>query len=106
MNKPVLDFTEEEIQQMLDNLDQYSTEEVAEIDRMVDELSTRKVNQASYDDLIEFCKAMQPDYIVGKHHRLLADMLMGIERGEKDRICVNIPPRHGKSQLVSIFFPA
>ena len=106
MNKPVLDFTEEEVQQMLDNLDQYSTEEVAEIDRMVDELSTRKVNQASYDDLIEFCKAMQPDYIVGKHHKLLAGMLMGIEQGDKDRICVNIPPRHGKSQLVSIMFPA
>ena len=33
-------------------------------------------------------------------------MLIGIERGDKDRICVNIPPRHGKSQLVSIFFPA
>ena len=31
---------------------------------------------------------------------------MAIEAGDKDRICVNIPPRHGKSQLVSIFFPA
>ena len=49
---------------------------------------------------------MQPDHIVGKHHRILANMLMDIEEGNKDRICVNIPPRHGKSQLVSIFFPA
>ena len=49
---------------------------------------------------------MMPDFIVGKHHRILADMLMDIERGTKDRACVNIPPRHGKSQLVSIFFPA
>jgi len=31
---------------------------------------------------------------------------MDIEKGDKDRICVNIPPRHGKSQLVSIMFPA
>ena len=54
MNKHALDFTEDEIQIMLDNLDQYSTDEIAEIDRMVDELSNRKVNQASYDDLIEF----------------------------------------------------
>jgi len=38
--------------------------------------------------------------------RILANMLMAIESGDKDRICVNIPPRHGKSQLVSIFFPA
>jgi hypothetical protein len=46
-------------------------------------------------------------------------MLMEIELGKdyddegreltgtgKDRICVNMPPRHGKSQLISIYFPA
>ena len=106
MNKHALDFSEDEIQVMLDNLDKYTPEEVAEIDKMVDELATRQHNQAAYDDLIAFCKHMQPDYIVGKHHRMLANMLMDIEQGQKDRICVNIPPRHGKSQLVSIMFPA
>ena len=106
MSKPELDFTEEEIEQMLANLDSFSPEEVAEIDRMVGELSTRNANKKAYDDLIAFCKHMQPDYIVGKHHRMLANMLMSIEKGDKDRICVNIPPRHGKSQLVSIMFPA
>ena len=106
MGKPVLDFSEYEIEQMLANLDSFSPDEVAEIDRMADELTTRKANKAAYDDLIGFCKLMMPDFIVGKHHRILADMLMAIERGEKDRVCVNIPPRHGKSQLVSIFYPA
>jgi len=106
VSKPELDFTEEEIEQMLANLDSFSPEEVAEIDRMVGELSTRNANKKAYDDLIAFCKHMQPDYIVGKHHRMLANMLMSIEKGDKDRICVNIPPRHGKSQLVSIMFPA
>ena len=101
-----LDFSPEDIQTMLDNLDQFSPEEVAEIDKMVDELASRQRNDNAKDDLIEFCKRMQPDYKVGKHHRILADMLMDIEVGDKDRICVNIPPRHGKSQLVSIFFPA
>jgi len=100
------DFSEDDIETMLTNLDSFSEEEVAEIDRMVDELSTRSKNKLAYDDLIEFCKLMMPEFIVGKHHRILADLLMDIERGEKDRICVNIPPRHGKSQLVSIFFPA
>ena len=106
MNNTAFDFSEDDIQVMLNNLDHYTPEEVAEIDKMVDELATRQHNKASYDDLIEFCKHMQPDYIVGKHHRILADMLMDIEQGKKDRICVNIPPRHGKSQLVSIMFPA
>ena len=94
------DFNNDDIDLMLANLDSFSEEEVAEIDRMVDELSTRSKNKRAYDDLIEFCKLMMPEFIVGKHHRILADLLMGIERGDKDRICVNIPPRHGKSQLV------
>ena len=100
------EFSEDEIKRMLDNIDSFSTEEVVEINRIVDELATRRQNKLAYDDLIEFCKRMQPDYIVGKHHRILANMLMDIEKGAKDRVCVNIPPRHGKSQLVSIFYPA
>jgi len=47
-----LDFTEADIETMLDNLDAFSTEEVVEIDRMVDELQTRNTNKAAYDDLI------------------------------------------------------
>ena len=59
------DFSEAEIQIMLDNLDKYTPEEVVEIDKMVDELAVRSRNQQAYDDLIAFCKHMQPDYIVG-----------------------------------------
>ena len=106
MDDDVLDFTEADIEQMLANLDSFSDEEVVEIDRMADELTTRKASKAAYDDLIEFCQMMMPEFLVGKHHRILADMLMAIESGDKDRVCVNIPPRHGKSQLVSIFYPA
>lgn len=102
----IQDFTESDIQVMLDNLDKYTPQELSDINTIVDELSTRNYNQRAYDDLIAFCQHMQSDYKVGKHHRILADMLMDIEQGKKDRICVNIPPRHGKSQLVSIMFPA
>ncbi len=106
-----MDFSPEDIQHILDNLDSFSPEELVEIDSIVGELSSRQTNKAAHDDLIEFCKRMQPDYKVGRHHRILANMLMDVERGPtakdgKDRVCVNIPPRHGKSQLVSIFYPA
>lgn len=101
-----LDFTEAEIQLMLDNLDNYTPEEQAEIEKIADVLDARKTAQDCYNDLIAFCKHMQPDYKVGSHHRVLARMLMDIASGNKDRICVNMPPRHGKSQLVSIYFPA
>ena len=44
------DFTEEEVQTMLDNLDNYS-DEIIEINRIVDELESRKNNEAAYNDL-------------------------------------------------------
>jgi predicted phage terminase large subunit-like protein len=101
-----LDFSDADIQQMLDNLDAFTPEEQAEIEKLADILEERKAASACYNDLIEFCKHMQPDYKVGKHHRILANLLMDIAMGKKDRVCVNMPPRHGKSQLVSIYFPA
>ena len=106
LNDIPLDFTELEVQQMLDNLDAFSPEEQAEILKITETLEKRQHAGACIDDLIEFCKHMQPDYLVGKHHRRLADLLMRIAAGDEDRICVNMPPRHGKSQLVSIYFPA
>ena len=59
MTDAALDFSEEEVQQMLDNLDSFSPEEVAEIDRIIDELSSRQQNELAFNDLIEFCKRMQ-----------------------------------------------
>jgi predicted phage terminase large subunit-like protein len=100
------ELSEQDIEALLENLDNLSEEELAEVDQVVDELAARKANQAAHDDLLAFCKKMQPDYKVGAHHKILARLLMQLESGEKDRICVNIAPRHGKSRLVSTFYPA
>lgn len=104
--RAVLPFSTKEIQQLLDNLDSLTPEEQAEVFKIADELDSRRTATECYNDLIAFCKHMQADYKVGKHHRILANLLMDIAKGNKDRICVNMPPRHGKSQLVSIYFPA
>ena len=95
-----------ELDFLAQNMHILSPEEAAEVEVLLDELEKRRSAKACRDDLIEFCKKMQEDYKVGKHHRMLADELMAITEGTKDRVCVNMPPRHGKSQLVSIYFPA
>lgn len=109
-HKSLIDgFTPAEIERLLKNIDTpgyYSDEEMVELHKIVQELEHRSFIEAMKADLIEFCKKMQADYMVGKHHRILANLLMDIAFGREDRICVNIPPRHGKSQLVSIYFPA
>ena len=50
MTEAALDFSEDEISLMLANLDQYTPEEVTEIDRLVDELSNRKYKTKVVDD--------------------------------------------------------
>lgn len=105
-NPTDLGFSEAELHLLLQNIDRLSERELVAVTRQLDELERRKAQKAAQDDLIEFCKRMQPDYKVGRHHRILADQLMALEQGSKDRVAVNMPPRHGKSQLVSVYYPA
>ena len=56
--------------------------------------------------LIDFTKFTLPTYEPAAHHRLIAEKLEAIERGEIDRLMINMPPRHGKSELGSRRFPA
>ncbi len=58
------------------------------------------------NSLIEFTTYTKKDYHIGKHHQLLCDKLEAVERGEIKRLMVFMPPRHGKSELTSIRFPA
>lgn len=99
-------FTAEEIDLLLANIDQLSDDEAAELYEIVGGLAERQRLQHLRDDLIAFCQHMQDDYKVGNHHRRLAGLLEDVEARRKDRICVSVAPRHGKSQLVSIYFAA
>lgn len=60
----------------------------------------------SRDDLIAFSIWNQRDYNPAWFHKLIADKLMAVERGEIRRLMIFMPPRHGKSQLANVHFPA
>ncbi len=55
--------------------------------------------------LLSFCHYTMPDYQDTAHLVALAEKLEAIERGELKRLIVLIPPRHGKSELISLRFP-
>ena len=56
--------------------------------------------------LIDFTEYTFPQYRVAEHHRLIAEKLEAVERGEIDRLLICMPPRHGKSELATKRFPA
>lgn len=59
---------------------------------------------------MNFCQLIDSNYLASWHHELIAQKLENalerVQRGEKVRLILSIPPRHGKSQLASIYFPA
>lgn len=57
-------------------------------------------------DLIGFTEYTYPRYRTARHHRIIAEQLERVERGEIDRLMLLVPPRHGKSELASIRLPA
>jgi predicted phage terminase large subunit-like protein len=56
--------------------------------------------------LIEFTRFTLPKYDPAAHHTLIAEKLEAAASGQVDRLMVNMPPRHGKSELASRRFPA
>lgn len=55
---------------------------------------------------LPFVRYNFPDYKVNWHHRIIAEKLEAVERGEIKRIIFTMPPRHGKSEEISVQFPA
>lgn len=56
------------------------------------------------DNLLGYAASQFPEFKANRHHKLLADKLEQVERGEIKRLCVLMPPRHGKSKLTTELF--
>ena len=67
------------------------------------ELLARRAARAS---LLAFAEFTNPAYKSAPHHKLIAQKLEAVARGETKRLMICMPPRHGKSELASRRFPA
>ena len=57
-------------------------------------------------DLACYAMAIWPKFQLAAHHRLIANHLEAVERGDIRRLMISMPPRHGKSLLTTQIFPA
>tara|TARA_E500000305_G_scaffold16694_1_gene12428 strand:- start:1224 stop:2702 length:1479 start_codon:yes stop_codon:yes gene_type:complete len=69
-------------------------------------LAAERVRKLVNKDFLEFVKYMWPEFIEGRHHRFMADMFNDIANDKVDRLIINMPPRHTKSEFASYFLPA
>jgi predicted phage terminase large subunit-like protein len=67
----------------------------------------RQVNrELARRQLLRFTQWTKPDYLIGRPHRLLSRYCDMLVEGRINRLAVFMPPRHGKSELVSRRLPA
>ena len=69
-------------------------------------LAQLEKNEACRDEFLTFVKVMWPEFIAGRHHKIISEKLERVARGELKRLIINMAPRHTKSEFASFLFPA
>jgi len=60
-----------------------------------------------HTDFLKFVKYMWGDtFIMGRHHKIIAEKFNRIATGKLKRLIVCLPPRHSKSEFASTYLPA
>ena len=76
------------------------------MDRMMELLIEEAKRELARRNMSDFVLFVDERYRMNWHHRLLCEYLDKLARKEIRRLMVFMPPRHGKSELVSRKFPA
>src|SRR5210317_630630 len=66
----------------------------------------KQIQGKAKNDFMSFVKCVWPDFVEGSHHRHIADKFNKLASGEINRLIVNMPPRHTKSEFASYLLPA
>lgn len=87
-------------------LDRLSPYELNQLYQDLDAYDRALKVESAQSSLIQFCCWMNPDYKPGKIHYMIAENLEAVCSGDLLRLAVSMPPRAGKSMLISEYFPA
>ena len=66
----------------------------------------KKIQNKAKEDFLSFVKCVWPDFIEGAHHRHIAKKFNDLANKKINRLIVNMPPRHTKSEFASYLLPS
>src|SRR5210317_277470 len=81
-------------------------EDHKEILRLTEAKKRLEVREAASEHFMPFAHHVYDNFIEGSHHRIIAEKLERVARGELKRLIINMPPRHSKSEFASFLMPA
>jgi len=65
-----------------------------------------QIKGKAQEDFMSFVKCVWPEFIEGAHHRHIAEKFNDLANKKINRLIVNMPPRHTKSEFASYLLPA
>jgi|TARA_R110000824_G_scaffold160965_1_gene336038 predicted phage terminase large subunit-like protein len=88
------------------NLQALPEEALKEILALTEAKKRFDIQEKAQDHFMPFAHHVYPNFIEGSHHRVIAEKLERVARGELKRLIINMPPRHSKSEFASYLMPA
>ena len=88
------------------SLSHLTDSEIKEALLLQERLANLEKQDSCQESFLDFINAMWPEFICGRHHKIFAKKLEDIANGKINRLIVNMPPRHSKSEFASTYFPA
>ena len=88
------------------DFDILSEQDKAEALALINRYDQLNLQESCQGDFLSFVKHLWPDFIEGRHHKIIADKFNKIGEGKLKRLIVCLPPRHTKSEFASTYLPA
>ena len=73
---------------------------------LMERAAEMKMSAAGKEDFMTYAKTVWPEFINGRHHKIMAEKFNRLATGELKRLIVNMPPRHTKSEFGSYLLPS
>ena len=87
----------------LDTIPEDDLREMLLLEEQLKRLETRDLARESF---MHYVNHVYDGFIVGRHHKIIAEKLERIASGDLKRLIVNMPPRHSKSEFASYLMPS
>jgi predicted phage terminase large subunit-like protein len=81
-------------------------EALREMLQLIEAKHRLEVREKAQKSFMPFVHHVYDGFIEGRHHRVIAEKLEAVARGECKRLIINMPPRHSKSEFASFLMPA
>lgn len=95
-----------DLKTLKDEIDKLPAPQKAEALALLLALEDERQRETAKSSFLTFVQRMWPDFIMGQHHKIMADAFERLASGKSRRIIINMAPRHTKSEFGSYLFPA